>query len=193
MPLSLTRVTKSYLLALGTTQISSYLPRDMFRFRNLVQCLVKPGFFVVSTTVLSTCQPLPNNSHALPRKVVQVGRRCPRLWHPRGPGALGYGRTWVHLIAFSRCGLNLFFRFFASQSQPAASTKKSTPAPLSFADSTARRSAVRCGAVRCRAYRAVPCCAVLCSAVPCCTLRCCAFSFVHTWREPACPRALQQC
>ena len=48
LSLSLTRVTKSYLLALGTTQISSYftknevsnssdreLPRDMFRFKTV--------------------------------------------------------------------------------------------------------------------------------------------------------------
>ena len=52
MRLSLTRVTKSYLLALGTTQISSYftknevsnssdreLPRDMFRFKTVCSLL----------------------------------------------------------------------------------------------------------------------------------------------------------
>ena len=25
----------------------------------------------------------PNTTHALPRKAIQVERRCPRLWHPR--------------------------------------------------------------------------------------------------------------
>ena len=50
-----------------------------------------------------------------------------------GPGAPGYGRTWVHPIAFSTCGLKFFFRFFA-QVPPAT-----------------QRRAVSCSAVLCRA------------------------------------------
>ena len=45
----------------------------------------------------------PNTTHALPRKAIQVERRCPRLWRPR------LCRTWTLLIDFSRCGLKLFF------------------------------------------------------------------------------------
>ena len=62
--LSLTRVTKSYLLALGTTQISSFspstelkvsnssdreLPRDMFRLKPSRITLVELSCYVVST------------------------------------------------------------------------------------------------------------------------------------------------
>ena len=71
-----------------------------------------------------------------------------------GSGAPGYGRTWVHLIAFSRCGLKFFFRFFASHTQLAQSTKKAHP--LSQLNGAAQRGAVPCGVVLCRS---VPCCA----------------------------------
>ena len=89
-----------------------------------------------------------------------------------GSGAPGYGRTWVHLIAFSRCGLKFFFRFFASHTQLAQSTKKAHP--LSQLNGAAQRRAVPCGVVLCRVVPcgAVPCCAVLCRAVPCCTALC---------------------
>ena len=76
-----------------------------------------------------------------------------------------FGWTWVYPIAFSTCGLKCFFRFFASHTQLAESTKKAHP--LRLASSTARRSAVRRRAVSCPALqcRAVPRCVVLC--LPC--------------------------
>ena len=139
-----------------------------------------------------------NTTHALPRKVSKSSGGAPSSGYGApGSGAPDYGRTWTHLIAFSRCGLNQdFFRVTPStQLRTSESTKKHPHAPFSLASSTARRSAVRYRAVSCPA-----CGAVLCSAVPCCAVLCSAFSFVHTRRprsqayrvgesQHVCPRA----
>ena len=55
-----------------------FLASQGSHLKHAVFCKLKPGVFVVST-----CQPRPNTSHALPGKAIQVGRRCPRLWRPR--------------------------------------------------------------------------------------------------------------
>ena len=118
------------------------------------------------------CQPLPNTWNALPRKVIQVERRCPRPWRPR----IWRPRLWQDVGAsnrLQRCEFKLFFRFFASTDRYAA--------PY---------GAVRCRALQCGAVlrsavrsRALPCGAALCRAVPRCAVLCCAFSFVHTRRR----------
>ena len=74
---------------------------------------LKPSFFVVST-----CQPPPNTSHALSKKLSKPYGGAPGPGAP-GSGAPGYGRTWVHLIAFSTCGLKICFSFFR-KSHPAS-------------------------------------------------------------------------
>ena len=117
--------------------------------KHAVFCKLKPGVFVL---VVSTEQTLRMLS---PATLSKSSGGAPGSGAP-GYGAPCYGRTWAHLIAFSRCGLKLFFRVTPSCVYIAESTKKRTavsPAPFSLASSTARRSAVRC--------RAVPCFAVL--------------------------------
>ena len=135
-------------------------------------CKLKPGFVVVSTCV----NPDQTPRMLSPAKLSKSSGGAPSSGAP-GSGAPGYDRTWVHLLiaALSRCGLELFFRFFASHTQVPESAKKSHP--LRSALLAQRRGAAPCGAVRCRA---LPCPAVLCRAVPCCAMLCFTFSFVHT-------------
>ena len=145
-------------------------------------CKLKPGFFVVVSTYV--------NPDETPRMLSPAKLRVSKS-SEGAPGAPGYGRTWVHLIAFSRCGPKFFFRFFTSHTHLAESTKKAHP--LSLASSTARRGAVRCRAVSCPAVRcrAEPCCAVLCRAVPCFLFRTCQTTTLasrQSGREPASPR-----
>ena len=97
-----------------------------------------------------------------PAKLSKSGGGAPGSDAP-GSGAPGYGRTWVHLIAFSRCGLELFFRFFASHIQLAASL-------LSLAQHSSQVSAVQLSAVQLSSAvqrRALPCAALWCDALPC--------------------------
>ena len=83
--------------------------------------------------------------------------------------------TWVHLIAFSRCGLTYFFCFFASHTQPAESTKKAHPTHSAWL--AQRRGAAPCGAA-CGVAPccALPCCAALCRVVPCFAALCLSYS-----------------
>ena len=74
-------------------------------------------------------------------------------------GAPGYGRTWVHVIAFGR--LKRFSRFFASHIQAAENTKKAHPLRAGLLPQ--RRGSMPCGAVWCRK---MPCGAVLGRALP---------------------------
>ena len=152
--------------------LSSHLKHATF-------CKLKSGFFVVST-----CQPPSNTSNALPRKAIQVERRCPRLWCPRLWQDVGTSNRFQQVRA------QVIFSFFRKSHPASSKHKKSTPA-----QPAQRRGAAPCGAVRCRAVpccavrcravlcRAVPCCAVLYRAVPCCAVLCCNFSSAHTRRQ----------
>ena len=100
-----------------------------------------------------------------PAKLSKSGRGAAGFSDP-GSGAPGYGRTWVHLIAFSRCGLQLFCRFFASHTQLAASL-------LSLAQHSSQVSAAQLSAAQLSSAaqrRAVPCAALRCGALLCCAM-----------------------
>ena len=132
---------------LRPSQSSSEFPPETRHVLQVETWLLRGG--------VNLCQP-----HETPRMLSPAKLRVSKS-SEGAPGAPGYGRTWVHLIAFSRCGPKFFFRFFTSHTHLAESTKKAHP--LSLASSTARRGAVRCRAVSCPAvqYRALPRCAVL--------------------------------
>ena len=118
------------------------------------------------------CSPL--QSYPCPAEV-------PQALAPQALGAPGYGRTWEHLIAFSRCGLKFFFRVTPSCVYIAEITETRAPAQFSLASSTARRSAVRC--------RAVPYCPVLCRALRSVLFRAyqtTTLASIQCWLEPAC-------
>ena len=143
------------------------------------------------------CQPRLNTSRALPRKAIQVERRCPRLWRPR----LWRPRPWRPRVSqgvgtsnrFQQVRAQFFFRVVASTARYTAPCGVVRCRALRCG--AVLRSAVRCRAVSCSAVRcrAVPRCAVLCRALLCFlfhTYQTTTLSSIQSsWREPACRRA----
>ena len=95
--------TSPFLSGLRYMEQSSEFPPET---RRILQA--ETGFFVVLSTYVN-----PDQTPRLlsPVKLSKSSRGAP------GSGAPGYGRTFAHLIDFSRCGLKLFFRCFASHTQ----------------------------------------------------------------------------
>ena len=64
----------------------------------------------VETWLLRGVNPNQTPRMLSPTKLSKSGGDAPDSGAP-GSGVPGYGRTWVQLIAFSRCGFKFFFRF----------------------------------------------------------------------------------
>ena len=125
-----------------------FLPCQSSHLKHATCCKLKPGAIVAVLLCSVNLSTPPNSSHALPRKAIQVGRRCLTLWRPRLWHDVGTCRFW--------CGLYLFYFIFASRAQLAESTNETHP--LRSAKLAQRRSTAPYGVVPCRA---VPCSAVL--------------------------------